>query len=373
MRTSERSLFKRCPWAWWQAYREGMKPKRVANALWFGELVHVSLAAWYCGPHIIRGPHPAETFQALATDELRMFKTADATEEEMAKYTDLRDLGIVMLEGYTKRYGRDEQWSVISPEKTFEMNIPFPDWWGEDVRKILARYVGTYDLVFRDLATGWIWLGEHKTAATIRKDHLSLDIQAGGYWATAERSLKAEGLIRSDDRLHGITYNFLRKGLPDERPLDKDGYATNKPTKTHYLAALEGIQGRSGPVTEKTKLEEMEEIAEANGLTVLGARSKSQPARLFERVPVIRTRGERKSQLIHIQNDAALMEQARRGEIPITKTPHWSCARFCDFFDICRLDEAGGNWKELREVAFYREDPYAVHHKSTEDFATFEF
>lgn len=335
VRTSERQLFKRCMWAWNQAYRHGMRSKRVSDALWFGELVHIALAGWYCGPGLKRGPHPAETFEKLsAQEEMRYFKTKDATDEARAEYADMRALGIVMLEGYVSRYGRDDKWHVISPEKTFSFNIPFPDLWDyEEVREYLARYVGTYDLVYRDVETSWIWLGEHKTAKTIRVDHLPLDTQAGSYFATARQSLLQQGLIKPTDHFKGIMYNFLRKALPDPRPVDKEGYALNKD----------------------------------------GSRSKVQPAAIFRRHPVPRTRAEQKSQLQRMQNDLHIMELARRGEIPITKTDHWSCARFCDFYDICRLHEASGNWKELRSVSFRVEDPYADHRKSTDEIGTFEF
>ncbi len=334
VRTSERVLHKRCPWAWNQAYRHGMRSKRVSDPLWFGELCHVALAGWYSGPGKKRGPHPAETFAKLAeAEELRYFKTTDATDEDRAKYTDMRELGVAMMEGYVQRYGRDDKWSIVSPEKTFSFNIPFPKWWEyEEVREWLARYVGTYDLVYRDLETGWFWLGEHKTAKTIRTDHLPLNSQAGSYFATAKQSLINDGVMKPSDVFKGIMYNFLRKALPDPRPVDPQGYALNKD----------------------------------------GSRSKVQPSPLFKRHPLPITRAEQTSQLVRMQNDVAVMELTRRGLLPILKTDHWSCARLCDFYDICRLHEASGNWKELRSVSFRVEDPYAAHRKSTDEIGTFE-
>lgn len=333
VRGSERQLFKRCQWAWQQAYRFGLRPKRVKDALWFGELVHISLAGWY-RPGRRRGIHPAEAFAKLAENEsMRYLKTADATDEARATYTDMRDLGVAMLEGYVQLYGKDEQWEVLAPEQTFSLDIPFMEHWTDETREFLAKYVGTYDLVFRDLATGWIWLGEHKTAKTIRTGHLKLDDQAGPYFATARQNLLKARLMRPNEHFKGIMYNFLRKALPDPRPVDKDGYSLNKD----------------------------------------GSRSKVQPAKLFLRHPVNRTRAEQRSQLLRIQKDLTQMEMARRGEIPINKTTHWSCERFCDFFDLCTLHESSGNWKELRSIAYRVEDPYASHRKSTDDVATFEF
>jgi len=376
VRGSERQLFKRCMWAWYQAYRRGLRPKRVSDALWFGELVHVSLAAWY-RPGLKRGPHPTETFQSLySTEERRFFKTVEATDEERAKYADLRELGTAMLDGYVDRYGADEGWEVLSPEKTFSFNIPFPDYWPEEVRSYLARYVGTYDLAYRDLASGWIYLGEHKTAKSIRTGHLKLDDQAGPYFATARQTLLKAGLINKTDHFKGITYNFLRKGLPDLRPVDEKGYACNKPTKVDYGRVL-GYQGDE-PEFKKFTLPQLENLVEGyrklgQNIVVLGERSKAQPAPLYLRHFVPRTRAEQLSQLKRIQDDLVVMEKARRGELPITKTTHWSCERFCNFYDICTLHEASGNWKDLRNIAYTTEDPYAAHRKSTDEIATFEF
>lgn len=334
IRTSERVTFKRCQQRWWWSYREGLKPRGTVNdALAFGEWVHVALAAWYCGPGTKRGPLPVETFKSIADDGLRKIKTQEATEETVAQYTDLVDLGIVMLEEYVNTYGRDEQMLILQPEKTFQLDIPFPDWFGEATRSILARYVGTVDGVYRDAATGLLWVIEHKTAKTIRVDHLPLDEQAGSYWAIIARSLLAEKLIKPNEKLSGIMYNFLRKALPDPRPRDAQGYCLNKD----------------------------------------GSRSKVQPAPLFRREPVKRTKAERASTLLRIQTDAVQMELARTGEVPLTKTPHWSCARLCEFYEMCRLHEASGNWEDFKRLMFKPEDPYADHRKSTEDVGSFEF
>lgn len=330
---SEGVLFDRCQQAWWWAYREGLKPKgSVSDALAFGQWVHAALAAWYVGPGLKRGPHPAETFKLVADEGIRHFKTTEPTDEEAAKYTDLLSLGIAMLEGYVQLYGRDEKMLIIQPEKTFSFSMPFPAWWGEATRTVMANAVGTVDNVYRDAETGWLWLDETKTAKSIRTDHLSLDTQAGRYWAIIARSLINEGLIKPNEKLKGIRYNFLRKGMPDPRPVDDQGYALNKD----------------------------------------GSRSKAQPAALFKRHPVPRTRAARVNILTRMQDQAAKMEMHRSGELPLGKTPHWSCSRFCDFFRMCQLHEDGGNWEEYKGLMFNVVDPYADHRKSTEEPWSFD-
>ena len=371
VRGSEITDHKRCPQKWYWRWRQGLFPKaRTSDALAFGTWAHAAFAAWYCGPGTQRGPHPSETFGLLATDDLRMIKTADATEEEVAKYTDLRELGVTLLDLYVQQYGIDEHWSVIAPEQTFSLGVPFPDHWSGETRKLMAEFVGTFDLPFRDLRTGWIWIGEHKTAASIRLGHLPLDDQAGRYWAVSKSALVRQGLILPTDRIHGVMYNFIRKALPDTRPVDAQGYFLNKPTKPHYVAAIEARQPDA--LTGKETLEKLATIAAVLGIEVLGDRSKIQSKPLFLRHPVIRTRPEQKSQLRRVQDDLTVMEMHRRGEIPITKTTHHSCEKFCDFYHMCVVHEASGNWKDIRRLTFNQADPYADHRKSTDEQGSFE-
>lgn len=372
VRGSEITDLKRCPQKWWWAWREGLVPRgRISDPLWFGILVHEALAAWYCGPGLKRGPHPAETFLARATDELRFIKTTDATEDEVAKYTDLRDLGAVLMEVYLDHYGRDDSWWIISPEQTFSIDVPFSEAWTKPRgRELLARFNGTFDLAYRDLKSDWIWLGETKTAATISLGHLPLDDQAGRYWLVAHRSLVKQGLIKESDHLAGIMYNFVRKALPDPRPVDAKGYACNLPKKEDFIRAIEAK--RPGGLDGKEKLETLREIAAGLDLEVLGERSKVQPKPILLRHPVPRTRGQRKSQLVRLQNDLTVMELYRRGEIPLTKTTHKSCERWCQFYQMCLLHEASSNWRDLRKVGFTQQDPYADHRKSAEDTGSFE-
>lgn len=403
LRTSERRDFLRCQMRWWWAWREGLRAKGSApDALWFGTGVHIALAAWYCGPGTARGPHPAETWEEFASDELRAIKFERAVDDEIeAKYVDARALGRVMLEGYVNLYGRDEHKLIIAPEKTFRLRVPWPsdqnlysDWQHEfqtrdrvykpdqcrhcnerkdaKIHQPLFDYLGTFDDVWRDAETGQLLLDEHKTAAAITTGHLTLDPQAGSYWAVATRTLQQEGLIGPKERLAGIEYNFLRKSLPDDRPRDAEGYATNLPTKADYLTALEEHWRQTGTQSlmedlrsaGKLKLEGLVQLAQANGLTVLGARSKVQPARLFERERVLRSRAERTTQLVRLQQEGLHMTAIKDGILPVLKNPDRSCnqgAMKCPFFEMCELHEAGGDWQAYKKAVYDVRDPYADH------------
>lgn len=376
VRTSETRDLLRCEWRWWKAWREGLKPKGTESiALALGGWVHDALALWYCGPGIKRGPHPAETFARAAAVDIEMIKTEARHRDDGGtyiieeKFVPARDLGIAMLEGYVELYGRDEHMDVIQPERAFQVDVPHP----KNGRR-MGTYAGTYDLVWRDLRRDFeIWLEEHKTAKAIYTDHLPLDPQAGSYWAIASQQLLHDGLIGKGDRFMGIEYNFLRKALPDERPKNADGYATNKPVKADYVAAIQelGVNaiagGKTGSVlVEKATLAELQLAAQFASLTVVGEVSKTQPKALFERLTVERSPHERSRQIQRIQDIMIRIEVLKKGKLPITKNPTRDCSWDCSFYQLCLLDESSGDAAEFQAAVYDVKDPYADHRKSAD-------
>lgn len=371
MRTSERRDILRCPQRWWWAWREGLREKGTpAPPLWFGIGIHIALAAWYCGPGAKRGPHPAQTWEDYCGSELTFIKTQDLTEEQEAFYVDARVLGRVMMEGYVKEYGEDGHKLYISPEQTFKLAIPWSDrqqLFDFVDGQIMMYYAGTFDGVWRHLDTGALMLDEHKTAKTITLGHLPIDTQGGTYWAVADKTLQSQGLIKPTERLRGIQYNFIQKSLPDDRPKDAEGYATNKPVKADFVRALIGINERSEGELLKMTFAKLQMMARANLIEVLGERSKLQQRPLFVRHNIFRTRPQRAAMLRRIQDDGALSMAYRQGLLPLPKNTTRDCSWDCRFYTMCELHEAGGNWEDFRDLQFRAEDPYADHRKSTDE------
>jgi hypothetical protein len=373
LRTSERKTFKRCQAQWWWSYREGLAPRgSEATPLWFGTGFHLGLQYWYV-PGTKRGIHPAETWREYAKDSLHTIKVSDAAEERVAEYEDGAKLGEILCEEYVKFWGDDSHMDVIQAEQAFDLPVPWPR--NADNRQAvfdvedetpLVDYNGRYDGVYRDLNDGKVKLLETKTARSVVLTHLPMDDQAGSYWAVAAMTLRKKGLISERERLHGITYNFIRKGLPDDRPRDAEGYATNKPTKAHYVAALTPVAYQLPAQLSKLTLPQLETEAQVRGITVLGERSKVQPSPLFQREIVWRTAQERNSQLRRIQDEAVQMQAVRDGLLPVIKNPSRECA-FCSFKAMCELQERGGNWEDFRDLMFVRRDPYADYRKSTDE------
>lgn len=322
VRTSERRSFKRCPQQWWWAWRQGLKPKQAAPALWFGSGIHNALEAWYGTGTTRNTQAPFDIWDAWCDEEERVVRIDSPTAPEDPEWVEARDLGKSMLERYFQKWGNDPNWDVIATERAFQIGVPDPD--NADVPIVV--YSGTFDGVFRDLNTGKIWLMEHKTAKAIQVNHLTLDDQAGSYYWVAPTILAAEGLLKPGERIDGIMYNFLRKGLPDLRPTNSKGQHLNKD----------------------------------------GSVSKVQPAALFARHEVYRSDKERVQMGKRVQSEARLMNMMRNDPSLVFKTPTRDCAWDCPFFSMCEMHEAGQDWREYRDLVYRVEDPYADHRKSTE-------
>jgi len=318
LRTSERSAFKRCVFRWYLEYRMGYRQRSPqADALWFGIGVHEALAQWYLKGKK-RGPHPADTFEEWAGEEINFARTyLDETFDEPV-WVDAKELGIAMLEQYIAYYGRDSQWEVIATEQEFRVRIMHD-------RTPLAYFASRWDGVVRDLSDGNIYLAEHKTASQIVTAYLELDDQGGSYWAVASQLLQRQGILRPDEHIAGIIYNFLRKALPDERPQNADGMYLNKDNSV----------------------------------------SKRQPPPAFVRTVVERSPKEQNTQLTRIADEVAVMNAVRHGTIPITKTPTKDCPR-CPFWIPCTLHERGNKhaFDEVMKNNYRQENPYGDMRKS---------
>lgn len=356
MRTSERGDLGRCAQKWAWRHIEGLEPNRAANPLWFGTAVHEALAGWYL-EGLKRGPHPVETFENFLDGERTMLIT---NEEEEQEYVDARALGVDMLTRYIEQYGMDESWFVIATEMKGKVVLPRPEMkiFGR-TRPAVARWLRyhfTWDGVYRDLEDGRIKLMEHKTAAAIIVNHLPLDNQAGSYHAVANETLRKLGVLKDDEEIVAINYNFLRKAMADQRPRNADGYYTNKPVKAHYIEAIgDGLTG-------KETLARLEEIATELDLVVLGDVSKSQPPLYFERHEVYKTRAEREKQIARIQDEAVFSEAYRKGFLPIVKSPSRDCG-WCPFSKLCEMDESGDEdaVEVIKETGFHVSSPYQTY------------
>lgn len=370
IRNSERGTLNKCPQRWWWSWRDGLRPKETAKALWFGEGIHLALAHYYA-KGTKRRKDFIDVWREFADAEAEYVRVnVGAIDEDV--WVEARTLGEQMLQNYVKEYNHDRNWDVIATERSFSVRIPVvPRGVEVPEHSLLAKVIseygdyfilnGTMDGVYRDKSDKRIKLMEHKTAATISTRHLPMDNQAGTYWMVAQTVGREQGWLDPHETIKGITYNFLRKGLPDGRPRDEKGYATNKPTKEQYIAALEEAGVELPRLKKDQTVVVLSDLARDAGLVVLGVRSKAQPARLFERHDVRKTPSMRKMQLARIQDEYVRMAAYVLGELPLTKNTSRDTCPMCPFSEMCELHESGGNWTAFRDGLFRSEDPYADH------------
>lgn len=319
VRTSERQSFLTCRQQWYWSWVELLRsPGQPSTALYFGDLVHQALAAYYI-PGVKRGPKPAGTFEELYRIGVAVDQIWDP---DLEGKVDLLEMGINMLERYVEYWlEADKEYEVIASEQNFSVPIG----------TILGRrvwYVGTVDGVWRHRPSSKIRFAEHKTTAAISRDALALNEQVGAYWTFAPRWLRLKGILKRGEKLDGIVYNWLRKAVrPDDGQWDEQGRRLNKD----------------------------------------GSISKRQPPKYFDRELTFRGDFEAERVKERVKHQVFDMLMARQDpEHNVYKNPgpqfKPNCS-FCQFRDMCELHETGNDWKAFRTHAFENWQPYDAHER----------
>jgi hypothetical protein len=320
LRNSERQSFLTCRQQWKWGWVDRYKPDETDVKLKFGDLIHQSLAIYY-KPGKKRGPHPAKTFVKLVEKELDEWGMKVWSEGE---YEDLATLGEGMLTAYVEYANNhpkhpDSEYEVIQSEKTFQ--IPMGIVLGHQV-----VVVGTFDGVWRHMRTKKIRFVEHKTAAAISKDALPMDDQIGTYWTYGPRYLRKLGILKENEQLDGILYNWLRKAI--KKPEDNYDGAGRK-------------------------------------LNQDGSVSKRQPPPFFDRELTFRGPAEARAVMVRVRKEARDMILARnKPQRHVYKNPGMQFmpnCKFCPFRDPCELHETGNDYQAMFDAAYKVWEPYADH------------
>lgn len=359
LRNSERQDWRNCPWKWEQTWLNGIRSKREPTWAWFGTAIHRALETRY--PIGQKRGAPGDVHdafdEALDQQERRIY--TEGSEVDPDAIVDGRKLGHAMLTGYLETYGADSHWQVLHTEAPFQINVPHPTKKGA----VLAVLAGTWDLAIWDRNEKVYKIVDHKTRRSFPTNwaFYNLNTQAGTYLWVAREVLIHKGILKKKDVISGLVFNTLKKSMPDKRPKNAQGLATNKPTKAHYVEAL---QQYTTIVQSRFTVEMLQELAYERGITVLGEVSNNQPVPLFHREEVWRSPQERISQARQVQSEALIMDGMRKGILPIYKNPTEDCTR-CQLFELCELDEQ--NPEEAAEFARMTmtiRDPYADHREN---------
>ncbi len=340
LRNSERASFKNCPAQWNWGWNRGLTlAMPVKNAAWFGGVVHLALAEWYAPPGrangFVRGRDPREAIEEGFKNEFTTISASPYFDEVAEKeYWNAAELGKIMMTAYLAEYGTDDSWEVLMPETRFNAKIPFNKrqassplaYWNligfpRGPNGFITKLLGTFDMPIRDHKDGHVKVVDHKT--TNKKENivwLEKDDQTGTYIAVSTGYLRKAGFIGEKEVVVGAIWNYLRKGKPDVRPTDELGRSLNKD----------------------------------------GSVSKTQPSPLFWRIDLRRNNHNRLRQVSRIADDAEHMAAVRAGVLPVLKNPGEHCG-WCQFKELCAVDEDGGDTEQFIKDVFRVQDMYADH------------
>lgn len=362
VRNSEQSCWKTCRFKWRLAYVHRLRSPRPSSPLRFGTMIHKVLEIRY-PPGKERGPDPVKTVKRLYARHLRLtgeelppVKIGRTDEEDSeVGYVPALDLAVAMLEGYVAEYGADEQYEVIAPEMTYQIDIT------DILRRHLFTAVGTFDGLLRDLFTGKLIFIEHKTGSGLDPfgAPTTLDEQSGSYLAFGNLFLREKGLLAPNEEVDYVLFNRLKKAFPSTGPFNSEGLKVNKPKKEVLVTMMKEF-GR--PIAKGMTVDQM--IFDIWGVMPnvydLGEVSKRQPGPLFKRELVYRGHAEQVAIITRFGQEAREMAAARDGRMATYKNPDRHCS-WCEFRDLCELHEAGGDWKGMAKAMYQRWDPYAAH------------
>lgn len=342
LRTSGRKDFRRCLWLWYQHWVLGWGPKRPPTWSVFGSAIHRAMEMLYC-PGTKRGSldHACTVFLEFLNGEIRKIgvdifdeeyerQEREAEEKEKSvKLVPAHELGPIMLEEYVlwahRHHQDDSEWEVIHTEQPFQINVPYPKEWGRAFAgRTMAVYLGTWDSLMYNRRTGEYWLWDWKTCRKFPDPRaLDLDDQRGSYLWVAPEVLRHKGLLRADERIEGIIFQYLKKQLPDERPTNTAGEALNKD----------------------------------------GSVSLKQPAPRFFRHASPRNPQQVVTQARRVQKELVHMEQFIDDPSQIYKNTTADCPR-CILYDMCDAHESGDDWELLRDELYTQRDPFTDHREA---------
>lgn len=322
----------------------------------FGHGIHFALEKRYV-PGRKRGPHPAGTFEQWYTENKKHFSQWD----EEGNKIDALELGVAMLEGYVNEWGEDDHIDIIAPEMPIEIDVY------DRQGNYLTTWVGRSDAAYEDLskrrkATRRIGFLEHKTAKSITEN---LRVNSGygeqglNYAWAGTQMFRKLGIFKDAQAIDHVLFNWMRKALPDDRPVDEAGFSLNKPKKE---ALLDYCHAKGIIIPAKPKVEDLTAAIDATGYDhrLLGERSERQQANLFYREPLDYGEGSMLITERRLIAESWEREQVKAGKLPVYKNPDDHC-NWCQFKEVCEVHEMGGDWESMLELEFTEWDPYEGH------------
>lgn len=319
---SEARTFRRCAREHHLAYGLGYRSVLKAEALRFGDLVHMGLEAWWLADDDRRLETAIEAMGPRAEDEYELVRAS------------------TLLQGYDARW-HEEPLVVIAVEREFRAPLINPETGAASRTYNLA---GKLDVIVRDLRDGHTYIVEHKTtsedigAGSAYWQRLQIDPQVSTYYAGA----KASGFD-----VAGCLYDVLCKPAlrPSQVPLtDEEGFKIVLDAQGQRVRTQKGKWRETASSAEGFVLQTRPETAEEFRTRLIDAIA-NDPDRYYQRGVVVRLEAEERDAAFDVWQTARLIREAELAQ-RFPRNPD-ACVRFgreCAFFPVCvgtaSLDDA---------------------------------
>lgn len=183
---SELDTFRQCPLKHQLAYKERWtKPLETGDRRHLGTVFHQVMETHY---NLLKtGQVTTQEIPGLVRAQLRALEHSDTD-------VDTIDLVEWMYDGYLDQWGFDPAWKVLEVEYRFQVPLR-----RSDGNRTNYHIKGFVDLVVEDLATGGVWIIDHKSGRNLPSMmDLELDDQFGIYvWAMRELGYEVMGAVHN--------------------------------------------------------------------------------------------------------------------------------------------------------------------------------
>ena len=329
LHVTERQDFKTCRRMWKYKYVEHLhKNQESQGALWTGRMLHFALAAYYeqvldDGKH----PLPKKDYLDLLLSSADFWLSQKVTPEirnrlgplEMSTMNDTINLVNGMLTNYLDTYYMQDKFEVVAVEEPIEVQIPGTNHF----------LVGTLDMVVR--WKGKLWVLDHKGYKQFADPSaLELDDQMTAYCYLLWKKF--------GEYPAGAIYNELRKSLPCEPMLLKDGKKLSKDksidtTPEKYIATIQ---------KHGFDISEYDDIL-----------AKLEDNEFFKREIITRNKHELQAWEDNLVLEALDMDRAVKKNIMYpspTKDCSWHCS---EYRILCKCENEGGNAAGLKKMCYF--------------------
>jgi hypothetical protein len=332
IRGSEVSDFLRCRYRWEKRWKDGLKPKKKNDKLFFGTLFHKFLETY----------HKTNNFENAFEDMQIMAFEQDSSGMEETDYTEMLELLTAVAENYHEHW-KDKiiSWKTLATELRFRIPL------ANDI-----CYTGTIDLIFQD-SEGNTWFVDHKTTTSINKyvDNSVLDRQISRYWWALQELSEGNGEVWSESKQEfvpiqagvlgqpfGFIYNIILKDVAEApKKLQKGGYSVAKTQKTTYELYYQAL-ANSGLEKEETYQEFLDYL-------------KGQKDRFFKQVKVFRNKQEIEASIREMTYVIADMVSPN-----IYRNVTSDCSWDCQFKELCTANLDGSNERLVEENLYEKKE-----------------